>query len=77
MEMAFVDAVKLLESKGICGTVSQYNGNSRKYVLRQEGKPKIDYLPHTNRWIVYVGDRNKRHEYKGSLKAFINWYEKQ
>jgi hypothetical protein len=40
-------------------------------LFREEGKPKVDFYPHTGRWKV------KHRMYKGGAASFISWYSKQ
>lgn len=39
------------------------------FLLRESGKPKVDFYPHTGRWKV----GNKM--YRGGALAFYRWYQ--
>ena len=43
-------------------------------LFRENGKPKIDFYPHTGRWRT-VGKNAKT--FSGGAKTFLKWYSKQ
>lgn len=43
-------------------------------LFRQEGKPKVDFYPHTGRWRVPAKHTGT---FRGQAKAFLAWYAKQ
>ena len=42
-------------------------------LFRENGKPKVDFYPHTGRW--RVPDKNELRS--GGAEDFLNWYDKQ
>lgn len=44
-----------------------------KLLLRESGKPRIDFFPSTGRWRVI--DHNQT--LKGGVEAFLQWYNEQ
>jgi hypothetical protein len=44
-------------------------------LFREQGKPRVDFYPHTGRWRV-VGVWDSR-TYSGGARAFLAWYGKQ
>ena len=46
------------------------------YLFRVDGKPSVDFYPHTGRWKKNTGSGKKK-MFRGGAKAFLNWYERQ
>ena len=44
-------------------------------LFRIEGRPRVDFYPHTGRWRV-VGQPNSKAR-SGGARAFLRWYEEQ
>lgn len=42
-------------------------------LLREPGKPKVDFYPSTGRWRA----AGQAKTYRGGAEAFLNWYAKQ
>lgn len=40
-------------------------------LFREQGKPKVDFYPHTGRW------KSGTKMYRGGANAFCAWYDKQ
>lgn len=47
--------------------------NGESILLREPGKPKVDFYPSTGRWRV----AGVKQTYRGGAKAFMAWYQKQ
>jgi len=45
-------------------------------LFREDGKPAIDFYPHTGRWKKVSGSGKKR-VYRGGAVSFLNWYTRQ
>lgn len=55
------------------GLVYEERNLAEAILLREPGKPKVDYYPSTGRWRVAGEPRT----YNGGPEAFFAWYEKQ
>jgi hypothetical protein len=43
-------------------------------LFRIDGKPKVDFYPHTGRWRICS---NPHRTYKGGVQSFLQWFGKQ
>jgi len=45
--------------------------------LHMDGKPRVDFYPSSNRFVLRWNDRAKTTTMYGGLSSFLNWYKKQ
>jgi hypothetical protein len=56
----------VLDASGIPYKRADYTGNC--YLIREVGRPKVDYYPSTGRWV------SGGQVYNGGATKFIRWY---
>jgi hypothetical protein len=69
--------IEALEKEGF---TFKYNKDNYTVLLREEGKPKVDFYVSRNKWKAIL--KNKRGKtyvkyFTGDTRSFINWYKKQ
>lgn len=62
----FDQNIKTLANSGM-----PYTFKETVCLFRINGKPKVDFYPHTGRW------KSNNKMYSGGAKSFLNWYNKQ
>ena len=54
----------------------RYTHKDTVCLFRIQGKPLVDFYPHTGRWRI-VGKDSPKKVFTGGADAFINWFRKQ